>query len=342
VKKELILHIGLHKTGTSAIQQFLRDNSKNLEEQGILYPQGIVPAGDHNPLAWCLVHERYFPRRKEFYVENASMNHWRKLHEVVSQSSATRIILSGEDFSLIDDPGQLAALCEPYDTRVIVYLRRQDQYLQSVYNQMVKSYEWSLTEPFEEFLLHHHLGDVMHYDRLLHRWANAFSRERIKVGVYDKSRLAHGLIADFAARSGVLLTENTCMPDTPVNQSLPHHFLEIKRILNRIDFSRTQHEALLQALFAVSRAQGWNNRVHTEHQLMSGSRRKAFLAAFEEGNRKVAREYLNEDSSLFPAPVYEPSFNEAVTPKSPDALPDSETLLEQVVGPLLRQLMVSL
>lgn len=334
VKKELVLHIGLHKTGTSAIQKFLGDNHKSLEEQGILYPLGIVPAGDHNPLAWCLTDERYFPNRREFYVENASVDYWSKLYNVVSRNPATRIILSGEDFSLIDDPGRLAELCKPFDTRVIVYLRRQDQYIQSVYNQMVKSYEWSLTKTFEEFLGNHHLGDIIHYDRLLKRWSEAFGKERIQVGVYDKSRLPRGLIVDFASRAGIHLTGNMRIPNTPENRSLPRHFLEIKRILNQIDLSRAQHEVLLQAIFAASRAQGQGEKIHSEHRLMSGSGLKTFLAEFEDGNRSVARDYLGEGSCLFPAPPHELLLDETPTLE----LPDSDTLLERFIGPLVYHL----
>jgi hypothetical protein len=122
--------------------------------------------------------------------------------------------------------------------------------------------------------------------------------------------------------------------DLPENLSLPRYILEIKRILNRIDLSRAQHEALLQAIFAVSRAQGYGEEIHSEHRLMSGPVLKTFLAEFEDGNRSVARDYLGESSCLFPAPAHELSLDKTPTLE----LPDSETLLERFIGPLVHYL----
>ena len=38
---KLFLHIGLHKTGTSSIQESLIQNKDNLVKEGILYPNHI-------------------------------------------------------------------------------------------------------------------------------------------------------------------------------------------------------------------------------------------------------------------------------------------------------------
>src|SRR3989304_5866607 len=42
---EIILHVGLHKTGTSSIQEtlFLNENNKILKNHGFLYPKNWVP-----------------------------------------------------------------------------------------------------------------------------------------------------------------------------------------------------------------------------------------------------------------------------------------------------------
>src|SRR5690606_33106823 len=49
-KKKVILHIGLPKTGSTALQQALYQNREELLRQGVLYPAQVHRAGDpkHN------------------------------------------------------------------------------------------------------------------------------------------------------------------------------------------------------------------------------------------------------------------------------------------------------
>jgi len=37
-RKTIYLHVGTHKTGTTALQKFLRDNAELLKEQQFMYP----------------------------------------------------------------------------------------------------------------------------------------------------------------------------------------------------------------------------------------------------------------------------------------------------------------
>ena len=43
-RRKLLLHIGIHKTGTTAIQYLLLHNAKLLAEQGFLVPQSGRPS----------------------------------------------------------------------------------------------------------------------------------------------------------------------------------------------------------------------------------------------------------------------------------------------------------
>ena len=48
-KKKFILHIGTNKTGTTAIQSFLYNNSQQIRNLGFSYPDfGIHNHGHHN------------------------------------------------------------------------------------------------------------------------------------------------------------------------------------------------------------------------------------------------------------------------------------------------------
>jgi hypothetical protein len=59
------IHCGLHKTGTTALQAFLRQNTEKLRDAGVLYPYAgcpdSCPAGHHN-IAWQLSRDRRYNR----------------------------------------------------------------------------------------------------------------------------------------------------------------------------------------------------------------------------------------------------------------------------------------
>jgi len=335
---KLLIHIGLHKTGTSAIQSFLLDNRAALLDQGLLYPLDLEEWGNHNPLAWHLMDPRYMPTHGDFYRELSTPAHWQKLHKEASERQTDRVILSGEDFSLISRPQQLAELLERYDTRIIVYLRRQDQYLQSIYNQDVKNYEFMRCERFEEFVLDHRLAEILHYDIFLERWGAAFGKENIDVAIYDRRHLRHGLIPDFASRAGIDLREGMPVRHEAVNTRLPDGALEVKRILNRLKVNEPQHRILLDALMNTPLAQHRSESVLAEHSMMSMHRQREFLQQFRQGNHAVARDYLGVDVD----PFSEPGDGNGHERQSHAALPESETLMEDLVAPMIQNLLMHL
>jgi hypothetical protein len=63
--RRLFIHCGLHKTGTKALQIFLRNNTKRLRDAGILYPYAgcldSVASGHHN-IAWQIARDRRFDK----------------------------------------------------------------------------------------------------------------------------------------------------------------------------------------------------------------------------------------------------------------------------------------
>jgi hypothetical protein len=335
---KLLMHIGLHKTGTSAIQSFLLDNRAQLLAQGLLYPLDLEKWGNHNPLAWHLMDPRYLPTQGDFYRKLSTPAHWQKLHEAVSESRADRVILSGEDFSLIGRPQQLAALLERYETRVIVYLRRQDQYLQSIYNQDVKNYEFMRHERFEDFVLDHRLEEILHYDVFLERWSAAFGKENIVVGIYDRGCLKDGLIPDFASLAGIDLRQDMRVRQEAVNTRLSDRALEVKRMLNRLKLNEPQHRILLDALINTPLAQLQSASLPAEHSMMSRHRQREFLRQFCQGNRAVARDYLGVDGD----PFSEPGDGSGHERPSPAALPESETLMNDLVAPMIQNLFMHL
>lgn len=177
----IFLHIGRHKTGTSALQQLLRKNLKALAAHGFNY----LPAargGPSNPtLALALTPERMAgadPAQRAVYEEELEASARRLRHQ-------GHAIVSSEAFQ--NTPPQAAARFFPVGgTMVIVYLREQLDYLLSAYAQFVQAQPTRM--PFVDYAASARLD----YDAFLQGWAEAFGREAVIARPYVRERLVGG------------------------------------------------------------------------------------------------------------------------------------------------------
>lgn len=136
--KELIVHCGLHKTGTTALQNFLLANRDTLAANGVLYPKAGVPpgvlSGQHN-LAWEMARDR------RFRTDSGTLE---ALFAEMAGFSG-KVVLSSEEFetSILhpDRWGRLvgAAQALGFSVHLVVYLREISAHLRSVYLQKLRS-----------------------------------------------------------------------------------------------------------------------------------------------------------------------------------------------------------
>jgi hypothetical protein len=96
---DLLLHVGLHKTGTSAAQQLLYSKSADLKDHGILYPDSGIYGIHHALIPGCLIPEHPFldrvqrSRNLDDYIDS--------LQAEVSQCNPALTIISSEVFGEI-------------------------------------------------------------------------------------------------------------------------------------------------------------------------------------------------------------------------------------------------
>lgn len=142
--RKCFLHIGTHKTGTTAIQAQLQQQRDLLIQRGFLYPKTGIPdrlSGHHN-IAWQLSGDRRF--RTELGT----------VDDLLSEIDQTDrdIILSSEDFECAGD--NLGSFINKLEQRrkveVIVYFRDQLSYARSLYLELITL---GYTSTFGEFLL---------------------------------------------------------------------------------------------------------------------------------------------------------------------------------------------
>jgi hypothetical protein len=287
MKKNIYLHIGLHKTGTSMLQKYMFQNADLLKENGYLYPYVGIVNNAHHLLAWPLneTHPRY-KSLQEVYDETLTT-----LKHEISKSDCENIILSSEDFSKIYSPENLKRLSkslQEFNVKVIVYVRRQDHFLQSLYSQVVKQsrYPRDISRFVQEALTKE---EIWNMKPKLDIWSKYFGQDNIILRVYEKQQLTDGLLADFVQCIGLHIDVST-YASKRVNSSLSYNLLNYLTYCNTLPLTNGQHEKLVAALEEIS----GSHTVETR-DLLSPKERILILNKCDDSNKQIAKTYFGED-----------------------------------------------
>lgn len=223
VKPRLVLHAGTHKTGTTSIQQTLRDNRDMLRGAGICYPDPGREPHPHLPA-------HNFVYRATLNGPQAMARERKRILKEFRASRCNVLILSEEGLSLPRD--ELQAFFEPwrevFEFRIVSFLRRQDRYVESLYSQYVRERKPIASEPLEDFLNVPKIAARFDYDTNLKRWDDFGP---VKAVNYDLAK-GDDLHRPVLEAAGSLLR----FPPTPQsNVSPPSWAIEVVRQMNRLE-----------------------------------------------------------------------------------------------------------
>lgn len=294
MKKTIYLHIGLHKTGTSAIQLFLSRNRTVLKQKGVLFPGTRTACYD--------LSEELLNTSVSEILSDANSPSKKYLNEIQSSSSGT-VILSSEGFIKLKKE-QIEAFKnlfpDDYRLKIIVYLRRQDDKLESHYNQNIRESKIRNQQRFSESFQLLLKNGYFDFYTILIPWREVFGKENIIVRCYEKEQLPNGIYQDFLEAIGLKTDNAFQIPEDKVNISMNWDLIEIIRLCNiRFGDQRRFQRFLVNILTKI-------NLEYKENQqrLLSPQERMEIIGHFAESNAKVAREYLRrEDGRLFYAPL---------------------------------------
>ena len=277
---KLLIHAGIHRTGTTSLQWFLAENRAALAGHGILYPG---EARNHQPLCWAL------------HRGDSAASAIRGL--AAELPDARMMILSAEDFCVHKKTDWLSELAGMFDTRAVFYLRRQDHWMMSWYNQHVK---WPFSKRISRMDKSSFLGciDEFHwldYSALTGRWSKALGNGRVSAAVLEKGQVAD-VVEDFFNRLDI--SRDGFSFDVPRrNDSMPVHVLEIARHLGLFDLPPKSRTRLIRALKA-----GLADKEQPARTVFSPDERHRILKRFESSNREAARSLFGRSELFCEAP----------------------------------------
>ena len=299
--QRIYLHIGQHKTGTTAIQDFCTLNRDLLLKSGFLYPKTGIHINAQHQLSWVVKNrlpawiKREFPH---FLKKTSREKLYNQFKHEAQRTDANCIIISSETFYLDVRHDLLKELLSDFDVKVIVYIRRQDQLIQSIYIQAMKDYGLRVTTgPLQCQQCTNYSLD--HYQNLK-GWRNYFGEENITVRVYEKNRLKNGnLIEDFAQVCKIDGVNKFRIPQRDASKRLHITIVDLLKTIYASDILDEELPSIVDSLLGLNKKLIRNSHF-TKLNLLTLEESALIMNKYRASNEKVARQYLGwEHGKLF-------------------------------------------
>jgi hypothetical protein len=209
----LVLHIGLHKTASSYVQNMLGARRYDLLGEGVLYPT----TGTLNGV----------PSRTREGAQSGHIlftrpgDHHDLVPELLAElpDACSTVLLSSEDFTLArrrPTPEQYLGTFSAFGAvKVILVLRRQDAWIESFYKQVVDQYNKSETRSFDDFLKQ--VGpSLLDFHARFSPWRDLVGPENFHVLSYDDMPDGDAMYRRFLEIAGIDASFLDEAPSTPV------------------------------------------------------------------------------------------------------------------------------
>lgn len=291
----LILHIGGAKCGSSAIQSYLRNGHEALaRDQRVLIPGQKLTLDSEMKGEQIFFFEYVRKHEDGVGIVNRRL---RRLHHHMRDKGLDTLIVSAEN---LINPGGFekffVSARDLFEVEVVLYIRRQDQYFISAWQQ------WHLKtfDTVQDYIAKR-LGHDANWNRFLAPWEALFGREAISVRRFQRDHLiGQDIVTDFVDTAGL----PGLLPDFKTNlanRSFSEHLGEIaNRVRDVFDGPHDNgfYDVMVRLIGESAYKAGSGSMVLTLDE------RQQILDAYEADNRKLKERYFSDlgDEPLFDAP----------------------------------------
>lgn len=286
-RPRLLIHIGTHKTGTSGLQLSLAEHRALLLSRGICYPETAREPHPELP-KHCSVY------RAAVSTDTALQDAERRwLLAQADQPGVHTVLVSEEGLSepQPDITAFFAPLAESMDLEVLCCLRRQDLFVESLFNQFVREPARHEGRPPMLFARAQKVRSRLDYHGQLMRWAAL--TPQVHVADFDQVRSSEGLL-NWLARVGRLdlsgLSEQRANPSPDMRLAV---------LLSRLN--RAQVAYSLPAMMKAARSIAARNPTASSKYLLGRAERLRLLTESAASNNALAADFGVRFSDQLPA-----------------------------------------
>ncbi|WP_077329091.1 hypothetical protein [Virgibacillus siamensis] len=332
MKKTLYIHIGSAKTATSSIQESFYQNKEYLKDRGLLYPVSptFPKMTAQHDISFSVVGKICgWLNKPEIHSSREPVE---KLLNRIRKTDCEKVLISSETFfdvyKTIDELKLLKDAFDDFDVKVVIYLRRYDDYFISMaeHNERVASPHAPARINVPQILKR-----LSPYGPRLDKWALVFGVKNMIVRPFNKDVFNNGnIIDDLLNVIGIERTEDYKETST-VNESLSFQRYELlRRMRARLDnnqkrnYNQKARHKVIESLpdDLLNKGKG--------KDILNYKQRREVLDHFEEDCRYIKGKYWNSDSEFF-AELNENSYdNEDVKLEQKDLLELIDYLCNEV------------
>lgn len=268
--KTIYLHIGQHKTGSTSIQHFCYKNKNKLAEFGYNY---LGKEKNHHKFCDLL-----FQRN----IEKLS-----QLQTLLEENYHNNIILSSEKFCIYDNVSKkyLYSFFKEFNVNVIVYIRKQNLLIESIYIQMLK--EKKIKVPIQDYISNRKFKRLV-YSKFLSDWCSIFGRRNVQVICYDNVKTK--LLKNFLAQIGISSKDGASNFSFNLEKNTKPSIIELKNLFatQQIkDFNIYERDDDNSNNILKSNSRAYN--------LLAQKELEELMKQFEEDNKRVAKKYFGRN-----------------------------------------------
>jgi hypothetical protein len=195
-KRVCYIHIGPHKTGTSSIQWFLKQNRVELLKHGYFVPESGTNHGAHHAIARKLCGQELRDHQQSAATNFAGALDGTPSEAVIVSSEELEGLFRNRDYAKAFFTRIRELNLEP---KLVLFPRNQPQRINSNYTQVVKTFRQS--KPFEVFVQRVTRSLGFRYSALI-ELADAYDAELI-ARPFTKKTIAHGVVREFLRAVGL-------------------------------------------------------------------------------------------------------------------------------------------
>jgi len=303
--KTIYIHIGFMKTGTSAIQKFINNNKDFLRKNDFLYP--IVNEKAMNYLAFSILDK--VPSYIHHKLKDSSEVIYKELVKEISKSDCKNIIISSEAFYLIstnlflgkEAPYKLYELLggEKFNFKIISYLRRQDEYVETQYNQYIKTHNFYNLYSDDILKFYNEKKDLFDFNTILKSWEGVYGLENMIVNTYDKN----SDVVDSFLKILNLNLKDVSYSKQKINKKLTAKGLDFMKIANKFGVNKsTAYQNYLLVDIVES-----NLESNRKYDLLTKEECSTIMKEFEKGNIELTDRYKLLNKEWFTAKLEKPN-----------------------------------
>lgn len=321
--ERVVLHVGMTKTGSTAIQNTFEKNHDFLLEKGVLFPRSVFAHTNSYKPYDTPGHFRILK-----YAKTGDLGQF-EAELVATQEKANTLFLSAENFFLdIDENGYqiLRQLFSGKTVEILCFVRPQVEWAISRYYQSVTNGHKKESRPFNEFVEHLISEGQLNYHNRLNYLMNMTGASQVNVIDYERVKKNGSSVAATLTALGLEDKLPNSITEKESNISVPYpEAVEAQRRLNTLHASMLKDEFLAWSKQFSGAASTYcqAHGLSSSHLKASRALRQQILESCRESNLRLSEEFLGG------------------VPFGPDERvlqqPEPEPLDETIVGELLKQ-----